>query len=295
MDSRDQVFVFNRSELPVIVFDRQGSFVRAWGEGMFRRPHGIHVAPDDTIWCVDDEGQRVVHLTQEGEVLLEIAEPDQSLVTGYVVGHPHSVVRSSGPFCWPTGAFVGPHGDEVWVTDGYGNARVHRFGIDGSLLGSWGDPGLGPGQFVIPHGVLCEPDGRLLISDRENERVQCVGADGRVLSIWSGVNCPNNVARYLNGAYVVAELGRKIQGVPPDRLIVPDAMPPRLTIRDAGGNLLAEVVPPETAVSEINWFTPHGIAADSVGDVYVGEVPFAYSDGRAPRGLPTLHKLVRVC
>ena len=55
VDSHDNVYVLNRSEHPVIVFDRDGNFLRSWGEGAFSdRTHGIYVGPDDSVFCVDD-------------------------------------------------------------------------------------------------------------------------------------------------------------------------------------------------------------------------------------------------
>ncbi len=291
VDSQDRVFVFTRAQKPVIVLDREGSVLAAWGEGLFARPHGIYVAPDDTLWCVDDFGQRVLHLTPEGDVLQRIEAPDQSAVTCYRPGYPHSVVRSSPPFCYPTSACLSAGEDRVWVSDGYGNARIHEFSIDGSLLASWGDPGTELRQFVIPHGVLADHEGRLFVSDRENERVQILDERGSVLAVWSGVHCPNNVVAY-GGVYALAELGRTVQGTGADMVVVPDAMRARITICDSEGSVLAEMRLPGSA-SDTVWFAPHGIAVDSRGDIYVGEVTTAYSQGHAPK-LPTLHKLVRL-
>ena len=69
VDREDHVFVYSRSRLPIVVLDREGTFVRGWGNGEFVRPHGIHVGADGSIWCIDDEGQRVVRYTLTGERL----------------------------------------------------------------------------------------------------------------------------------------------------------------------------------------------------------------------------------
>ena len=53
VDSSDRVFVFNRGEHPVIIYERDGSFVGSWGEGVFTRPHGITIH-DDVVYCADD-------------------------------------------------------------------------------------------------------------------------------------------------------------------------------------------------------------------------------------------------
>ena len=65
VDSKDNVYAFNRGDHPVAVFDKDGDLLRTWGEGLFSRPHGVHVAPDDTIWLTDD-GDHTVHLRRPG-------------------------------------------------------------------------------------------------------------------------------------------------------------------------------------------------------------------------------------
>ena len=65
VDSRDQVYVFSRSAHPVTVFDRDGNFLRSWGEGVFKRAHGLSMAPDDTIFCTDDGDHSVRRCTPE--------------------------------------------------------------------------------------------------------------------------------------------------------------------------------------------------------------------------------------
>ncbi len=126
VDREDHVFVYSRSTLPIVVLDREGTFVRGWGKGEFVRPHGIHVGADGTLWCVDDEGQRLVRYTLAGERLEVIARENRAAETGYVVGDARSVRHATDPFCYPTGVASGKSGD-IWVTDGYGNARLHHF------------------------------------------------------------------------------------------------------------------------------------------------------------------------
>jgi streptogramin lyase len=93
------------------------------------------------------------------------------------------VTHGGGPFNMPTDIDVAPSG-EMFITDGYGNARVHKFSADGKLLMSWGEPGKAPGQFNLPHAVWIDRKGRLLIADRENDRVQVFDQNGRLLNVW---------------------------------------------------------------------------------------------------------------
>lgn len=288
----DRVFVLSRSPLPVVVLDPTGAFVTGWGAGDFARPHGVHVAPDGSLWCADDEGQRLLHYSATGKLLRVIQGEDNTAQTGYVPGYPRSVLRSAGPFCYPTGIATGD-AEDLWVTDGYGNARVHHFDRDGELLGSFGNPGGGPVEFVIPHGLLHLPTGHLLVSDRENERVQEIDPSGVMVASWEKVYFPNNIATVDHSVYYVAELGNVIQGPPTGTKVVADAPHARVTARDKTGTLLAEILPLPGKAPDI-FFAPHGIAIGSHGDLYVGQVRAAYSRGMDRTGGPCLGKLVRV-
>src|SRR5207248_5131536 len=99
---------------------------------------------------------------------------------------------------------------DLYVTDGYGNARVHRFAPDGCLRHSWGDPGRAPGQFNLPHGIAVGPDGTVYVADRENSRVQRFDPEGAFLSEWTDVARPCQVAVDARGNLLVAELGFQI-------------------------------------------------------------------------------------
>ena len=292
VDSNDRLFVFQRGTPPILIFDRDGNFESSWGDGVFQRPHGLFIAPDDSVYCVDDEGQAVRRFTPDGRLELEIKAPDQSLVTGYRRGYHRSVVRSAPPFCYPTAASPSPDGKQVLVTDGYGNARLHRFDRAGALVSSFGDPGSGPSQFIIPHGIHIESDGTMYVSDRENERAQIFSAEGEFLGSWTEMSCPNNIVRGPDGFYYVAELGRTVQGPPGGKYVVKDAIRPRISVRDSNGTIAADWGAPDPRGDGV-FFAPHGIAIDSRGDLYVGEVSASNSGGLAPPRA-TLHKFVRL-
>ena len=122
VDSRDNVYVFNRGEHPMMIFDREGNFLRSWGEGQYPRAHGVHMAPDDTLWLTDDGDHTVRHCTLDGKVLLTLGVP----------GTP-SPYMSGEPFHRCTHTALSPKG-EIYVSDGYGNARVHKYAPDGRYL-----------------------------------------------------------------------------------------------------------------------------------------------------------------
>src|ERR1700732_4013758 len=137
VDRNENVYVFNRGEHPMMVFDREGNFLRSWGEGQYPRAHGVHMAPDDTMFLTDDGGHFVRKVTLDGKVLLNLGVP----------GKP-APYMSGEPFHRCTHTALSPKG-EIYVSDGYGNARVHKYSPDGKLLMSWGEPGTEPGQLPI--------------------------------------------------------------------------------------------------------------------------------------------------
>jgi hypothetical protein len=156
VDRRDQVYAFNRGEHPMIVFDRSGKFLRSWGEGLFKRAHGVHMGPDDTIYCTDEGDHTVRKCTLDGKVLLQIGVPGKPA--------PH---MSGEPFHRCTHTALSPRGD-IYVADGYGNARVHKYSPDGKLLMSWGEPGTDTGQFNLVHNVCCDADGLAHVRSRKS-------------------------------------------------------------------------------------------------------------------------------
>jgi hypothetical protein len=272
-DSQDRVYVFNRSEHPVIIYDRDGTFLDTWGDlATYPRPHGITIV-DDIVYLVDATDQTVRKCSLDGEILLTLGESGQVSDTGYVASAPSNlttIARSAGPFNVPTRLAVGPSGD-LYVADGYGNARVHRFSADGNLLQSWGAPGSEPGQFNLVHSVWVHTDGRVFICDRENDRIQIFGPTGELLAVWTNVTRPGDLFISTDGTVYIGEMGWE-QGLPNMAgRILPEDRPSRLTIRDIDGNILSAWGGPDPCASD-GFSAPHGLWVDSRGDVYVGEV-----------------------
>ncbi len=109
VDSNDRVYVFNRSDHPMIVFEPDGTFVTSWGEEIFARPHGLTIGPDDSLYCVDDNGHCMHKCTPEGKVLLTIGTPNEP-----------APYQSGKPFNRPTKAALDPKTGEIYISDGYG-------------------------------------------------------------------------------------------------------------------------------------------------------------------------------
>ena len=189
VDSQDRVYCFNRNkEHPVLVFDRDGNFLSSWGAGLFAFPHTIRADKDDNLWLVDRDHAQMMLFDTSGRWLRTVGTRGFRSDTGVAPDDFRAdawerVTHGGGPFNLPTDIDVAPSG-EMFVTDGYGNARVHKFAADGTHLFSWGEPGTAPGQFNLPHAVWIDRHGRLLVADRENDRVQVFDQAGKLLHVW---------------------------------------------------------------------------------------------------------------
>lgn len=253
IDSRDRVYVFNRGLHAVMVFDKDGAFVRSWGEGRFVWPHGIHIDAADSVWCTDGGDHTVTKWDTEGNLLMTLGRAGICSDTSYTGEDLHGVKRAAGPFNRPTKAVVAPDGD-IYVSDGYGNARVHRFSADGELKQSWGEPGSGPGQFVLPHALAVDSSGKVYVADRQNNRIQIFSADGALLTVWDHFDLPTDIAFDGHGHIYVSELSH------------------RLTICDMSGKVLAQWGGEGESNDAGRFMWPHCVACDSRGVLYIGEV-----------------------
>lgn len=278
-DSQDRVYVFNRGEHPVMVFELDGTFLRSWGEGMFARPHGITIGPDDMIYCTDDLAHTISKFTTDGRLVLTLGIRGQPSETG-ASGMDFRTIRHAGPpFHYPTNVGLGP-GGELFVTDGYGNARVHKFTPEGSLVRSWGEPGSGPGQFHVPHGIVVDQHGTVFVADRENSRLQLFSADGEFLEEWPDIARPCEVALDREGNLLVAELGYRAGMWPGTTAPSWDSTGGRLSMLSPRGERLASWGGGENPTAPGDFFAPHDVCIDSRGDLYVAEVVMSAGGNR---------------
>jgi hypothetical protein len=271
VDRHDNVYVFNRGEHPMIVFDRDGNFLRSWGEGRFHTAHGLHMAPDDTVFLTDSGDHTVRQCSLDGTLLLEIGTP----------GTP-APFMSGLPFHRCTHTALSPQG-EIYVSDGYGNSRVHKYAPDGRYLKGWGETGTDPGQFNLVHNVTCDPDGWVYVADRENHRIQVFDGEGRFETQWVNLHRPCAMFMPYHRCPVcyIGELGPATGSTRRYANIGP-----RLSIVDHRGQLLARIGVRGPGLEPDQFIGPHGLAVDSLGDIYVGETSRTFWRGYWPNEAP---------
>ena len=283
VDHRDRVYVSSRGKHPLTVFDREGTLVDSWGEGMFTRPHAVTMGPDETIYLIDDGDHTIRKCTLDGKVLLTIGVPGQP-----------APPRSGQPFNRPTHVAVATDGS-LYISDGYGNSRVHKFSPDGKHLFSWGEPGTDPGQFSLPHNICVDREGYLYVADRESHRVQVFDPRGRFETQWNNLFRPCGLfIDQRDPAGERAYVGELGPGLPVSKGI--PHLGARVGIYTLDNRLLARLGDPLPGTEPEQFLAPHCVAVDSSGAVYVGEVSWM-EHGRhltPPQEVRSFRKLVRV-
>ena len=277
-DAKDNVYVLNRSQYPIMVFDREGNLIKKWGEGFFNRAHGSTITPDGYIWCTDDRNHIVAKFDADGKVLMTLGTKGQATDTGYVrtwdfwesLGR---IVHAAPPFNRPTGVALNSKG-EIFIADGYGNAAMHKFSADGKFILTWGAPGGRPGEFRLPHNCRVDKKDHVWVADRENHRLQIFDSKGKFLNQWTDFVRPTDCCFDRDGMVYVSELSMRVSVWTPD------------------GKLVARWGNPGLNKEEALFIAPHVVAVDSRGDLYVGEVSNTFAG--IDRGARTIQKFVRV-
>ena len=241
VDRRGDVYVLSRSEPCVRIFNSRGEETGGWTHPLMQPPsnangfgsaHAMHVSEDDHIYITTWDYHQVLKFTREGELVLELGT--------------HGKPRWAAPFNHPTDVTLAADG-EIYVSDGYGNARVHRFTHDGELLQSWGEPGAGDGEFACPHSVVVTADNRVIVADRDNNRLQVFDRKGQLLDIWYGFPKPMSV--WSSG----------------DDLFVADQTPRIARVSLTTGRIVG-------AFRSVSGLIPHGISGTADGSLFVADI-----------------------
>jgi DNA-binding beta-propeller fold protein YncE len=302
VDSRDRVYVFNRGNMPVLVFSPEGDLLDMWGNETpwsgtkliedtyggsaqtwpdirWRRAHSIRTDPDDNLWLVDVLGHTITKTDGKGKELLRLGS-----------GVP-TAAQGGEPFNRPTDVTINPANGDIYVSDGYRNSRIHRFDATGRHLQSWGEPGADAGQFSLPHNIDMFGDDAVIVADRENHRVQVFSLSGEFRKEWHVHHAVAVASGHGEDTNVyVAE-----QGPPPVQTGVPN-LGHRVSVYNRAGELQARFGAPLPGEAWGQFLWPHSIAVDSLGDVYVAEVSYTEVGARlpTPREMVSLRKWRRV-
>jgi sugar lactone lactonase YvrE len=278
VDSQGRIFALCGPH-PLTIFSPEGKIIGGWPEGLIGGGHGIYIDEQDFVYIIDSGWHVLSKFTTDGKPLMMIGNKGVPSDSGAVNGNFKTVKRGAPPFYSPSKVTVSPRG-EIFVTDGYGNARVHRFAADGTLLASWGEPGGGPGEFRIPHGIGVDDQDRVYVADRENNRVQIFDINGKLLNIWEGINRPDGLC-VRDGIVYVAELGHitYVDNV----LYEPyENMPwSMVKIFDVKGNELCRFGGEETW-KDGNFFAAHGANLDREGNLYISEAGWPTNESTPP-------------
>ncbi len=245
VDAEGRYYVYHRGKEapPLICFNREGEYLRSWGEGVFIRPHMAKCDEESNIWLIDDGGHVLYLYTPEGELLKTLG----------VRGAPG---ENGNHFNRPTDIAFGSR-DEFYVSDGYGNRRVARFDEDLKFLDQWGSEGEGEGQFILPHAITTDAEGLVYVADRNRWRVQIFSAEGRFLRQWTHIGKPFGIVCKEDGY-----------------LYICDGTNGRVTKVDRSGRVAGFFGTSGGEVGQLS--TAHDIAVAPNGDILL-----AHLDGRA--------------
>jgi DNA-binding beta-propeller fold protein YncE len=237
VDAHDNVYVLHRNEsMPVMAFDRNGKFLRAWGQGMFKTTHFLRVDPFGNVWVTDRGDMQAFKFDSSGKLLVTIGKKG---VTGD--NNSHDTFNGMADLA------VAKNGD-IFIADGEGpNTRVVKFSKDGAFVKWWGGKGTEPGQFNVPHSIAIDAKGRLYVADRSNNRIQIFDSNGKFLRQWTNFGTPW-------GVFVKKDLIYVVDGTANNCLLIAN-------IKD--GKIIDRIDGLSNATA---------VAVDSTGAIYVGEV-----------------------
>jgi sugar lactone lactonase YvrE len=176
---------------PVLLLDTDGNVLRSFGSGLFAWPHGIFVEPDGNIWIADGSatGAEEVGL---GHVVRKFSPTGEILMTIGVPGEPGD---PPGRLTRPNDVLVAPDG-HIFVVDGHGPTgpnRLMKFRPDGTHVATFGSSGYAPGEFLEPHALAMDSQGRLFVADRYNNRIQILSQDGEFIAAWTQFGRPSGI------------------------------------------------------------------------------------------------------
>lgn len=257
---------------PVLLLDTDGNVLRSFGAGLLSWPHGMFVEPDGSIWITDAStqgaeeiglGHAVRKFSPTGELLMTIGEP------GMPGDPPNRLTR-------PNDVLVAPDG-HIFIAEGHGPAepnRIQKFAPDGTHVATIGRTGYGPGEFLEPHALAMDSQGRLFVGDRYNNRIQLLDQDGNFIAMWTQFGRPSGIFIDEHDLMYVAdsESGPATNDYTGQRNA---GWERGIRVGDARTGWVFHFIPetwnnPNLGVNSFSG--PEGVAVDQDGNIYGGEV-----------------------
>ena len=247
---------------PVHLFDESGREVRSFGAGMFVWPHGIHVDREGNVWVADaraegGKGSVAVKFSPEGKVLL-------TLGAAGVKGDPPAALTE------PTDIVTDPTNGDVYVAESHTDVtdpnlvgRISVFDRNGKFLRTIGRTGTGPGEFRTPHAVEFDSQGRLVVADRHNHRVQVLTKDGKFIAEYPEFGRASGLAIDGNDVIYTADSESDAARHPNWRR--------GIRIGSLKDGKVTMFIPPHEAPNQPDGAMGEGIAIDAAGNLYTAE------------------------
>jgi streptogramin lyase len=248
---------------PVMLFDESGNLVRSFGAGLIAWPHGIFVDADGNVWIADAVGYAPVPAGW-GHVIYKFSDEGELLMT---LGKKGVAGDGHDTFNKPSAVLVAPDGD-IFVADGHdegGNNRIVKFSADGEFIKEWGSAGQADGQFIDPHALAMDSQGRLFVGDRGNSRIQIFDQEGAHLATWTQFGRPSGLYIDANDVLYSADSesnASRNQGFKRG-----------IRIGSAKDGFVDAFIPdPEPDQDNSGTSAAEGVAVDAAGNVYGAEV-----------------------
>jgi sugar lactone lactonase YvrE len=254
------MWVFHRSDPPVMRFDPSGKLVTSFGTGMIVQAHGMTIDRDGNVWVTDAQikdgkGNQVLKFSPDGKLLMALGKAG-------VAGSGNDV------FSGPCDVAIAADGD-IFVADGHiadtTVNRIMKFSKDGKFIKAWGKRGTGPGEFDTPHSIAIDSRGRIFVADRSNSRIQVFDEDGKFLDQWKQFGRPSGIYIDRNDTMIVADSQSNSKQNPGYRR--------GIYVGSARDGKVAALIPfVEPDPEKNNNAGVEGVAIDAKGNVYGAEV-----------------------
>jgi len=298
VNSRRHVFVLSRGNTSgpaygaaaaqLLEFDPQGRFVREIGHNLYAwsYAHSVRVDPHDNVWIVDKGSDMVVRFDPAGRVSRVFGrKPEASDDSAHPLAHPNPPLPPVDGLFRQVTDVTWDSDDNAYISDGYINSRIAKYDRDGNWIGSWGEPGAGPGQFNTPHSIVADQQNHIYVADRGNRRIQVFDPAGRLLkTIAIDVPVAPNAVVVIGNRPSEAKDGGSggatmqpgapwalcITPGPIQYLYVSDAYPGRIYKLSLDGTVLGWLGGAGRVPKKFGWI--HALSCPSENELYVAEL-----------------------